>query len=61
MLELQMLRRQIECHFEGQLVWPTRDHVHLQDGLSQAIRPSSTAEQAVGSGFLRASESGCDR
>lgn len=47
MNDLHALRSQIECHLEGQLVWLERDHVHLHDGLSQAIRRSTSAERVV--------------
>ncbi|MEO1148037.1 MAG: hypothetical protein AAFY26_20840 [Cyanobacteria bacterium J06638_22] len=47
MNDLHALRSQIERHLEGQLVWLERDHVHLHDGLSQAIRRSTSAERGV--------------
>ncbi|MBE9100880.1 hypothetical protein [Vacuolonema iberomarrocanum] len=47
MNDLHELRSQIERHLEGQLVWLERDHVHLHDGLSQAIRHSTSAERVV--------------
>ncbi|NER79289.1 MAG: hypothetical protein F6K42_06835 [Leptolyngbya sp. SIO1D8] len=47
MNDLHTLRQQIERHLEGHIVWLERDHIHLHDGLSQAIRCSTLAERAV--------------
>ncbi|MEL6400952.1 MAG: hypothetical protein AAFR26_18080 [Cyanobacteria bacterium J06626_4] len=47
MNDVPALRRQIEGHLEGHLVWLARDHVHRHDGLSQAIRGSIWAEHEV--------------
>ena len=47
MNDLHALRQQIEGHLEGDLVWLARDHVHRHDGLSQAIRGSTSAEREI--------------